>query len=176
MWCGQTFKPVPHQVVKKGIALVPQGRRVFAGLTVEENLEIGGNIVGDTKETKKRIKDIMDMFPALQEKRNTPSKNLSGGQQQMLAIARGLMADPKALLLDEPSLGLAPKIAKEVFEKIKEINKSKKTAVMIVEHNIQSLLKIADRAYVLDKGRVVATDSANNILKSGVVEKVFLGE
>jgi len=176
LWHEDEINPVPHKIIQKGIAFVPQGRRVFTHLTVEENLEIGGFIVRDKKELKRRIDEVMDMFPILRQKRKAKSGTLSGGQQQMLALARGLMTDPKILLLDEPSLGLAPKIVKEVFEKIKEINQNHKTAIMIVEHNIKSLLSVADRAYVLDKGKVVAQDTAEKISKSDILEKVFMGK
>ncbi len=175
LWYERPFTPVPHEVVRNGIAFVPQGRRVFTTLSVEENLEIGGYGIRDEKELKKRIESVMDMFPALKQKRKTLSGTLSGGQQQMLAIARGLMIDPKVLLLDEPSLGLAPKVVKEVFKKIAEINKNRKTAIMIVEHNIQSLLSVAHRGYVLDKGRIVAEDEAEKLTSSGILERVFTG-
>ena len=155
---------------------MPQGRRVFTHLTVEENLEIGGFVVKDKMEVKRRIGEIMKIFPVLEKKRRYKSGALSGGEQQMLALGRGLMTDPKVLLLDEPSLGLAPKIVKEVFAKIKEINERHKTAILIVEHNIKSLLSIADRAYVLDKGRVVMGGEAAAIAKSDILEKVFLGK
>jgi branched-chain amino acid transport system ATP-binding protein len=163
-------------VVHRGIAFVPQGRRVFTNLTVEENLEIGGFIVKNKRELKRRIAEVMETFPVLKQKRKAKSGTLSGGQQQMLALARGLMTDSKVLLLDEPSLGLAPKIVKEVFAKIKEINEKHKTAIMVVEHNIKSLLGIANRAYVLDKGIVAAEGPSKDIIKSGVLEKVFLAK
>lgn len=118
----------------------------------------------------------MKTFPVLKQKRKAKSGTLSGGQQQMLALARGLMTDPKVLLLDEPSLGLAPKIVKEVFTKIKETNEKHKTAILVVEHNIKSLLEIANRAYVLDKGKVVAKDSSQKLLESDILEKVFMGK
>ena len=155
-WHGKMFRPVSHEVVQRGIAFVPQGRRVFRDLTVEENLEIGAYIVHSPEEIKQRMSEVMELFPALKAKRKAKSRLLSGGQQQMVAIARGLMVDPKVLLLDEPSLGLAPKIVKEVFETIKEINTRRKTAIMIVEHNIKSILHIVHRAYMLDKGHVAA--------------------
>ncbi len=120
--------------------------------------------------------EVMETFPVLNQKRKAKAKTLSGGQQQMLALARGLMTDPKILLLDEPSLGLAPKIVKEVFAKIREINEKHKTAIMVVEHNIKSLLGIAHRAYVLDKGKIVAKDTSQKLLGSGVLEKIFMGK
>ena len=175
-WHEKEFKPVSYEVVEKGIAFVPQGRRVFTHLTVEENLEMGGFMVKDKKELKRRIGEVMETFPVLNHKRKSKSGALSGGEQQMLALARGLMADPKVLLLDEPSLGLAPKIVKEVFRKIKEINERHKTAIMVVEHNIKSLLEVASRAYVLDKGRVVAHGPSKKIGESNILEKIFTGK
>ncbi len=174
-WEGSAIHPIPHEVVARGIAFVPQGRRVFADLTVEENLEIGGFTVKDKAIVRERIKGLMEMFPILKEKRNAKSGTLSGGQQQMLAIARGLMTDPKVLLLDEPSLGLAPKVVKEVFAFVKEINQKRNTAVMVVEHNIKSLLEIATRGYILDKGKVVAHGSPQELVSKGTLEKVFTG-
>ena len=175
LWHGAKFKPVPHEVVEGGIAFVPQGRRVFKYLTVEENLEIGGFVVKDKKELRRRMDEAMELFPALKAKRNAKSGTLSGGQQQMLAIARGLMVDPKVLLLDEPSLGLAPKIVKEVFQNIKQINERHKTAIVVVEHNIKSILDIVHRAYVLAAGKVAAEGKPQELLSSGVLEKIFLG-
>lgn len=174
-WEGSAIHPIPHEVVARGIAFVPQGRRVFADLTVEENLEVGGFTVKDKAIVRERIKGLFEMFPILKEKRGAKSGTLSGGQQQMLAIARGLMTDPKVLLLDEPSLGLAPKVVKEVFAFVKEINQKRNTAVMVVEHNIKSLLEIATRGYILDKGKVVAHGSPQELVSKGTLEKVFTG-
>jgi len=176
LWHEKEIKPVSHEVVQRGISFVPQGRRVFSHLTIEENLEIGGFIVSDKKELKRRITEVMETFPVLKQRRKAKAGTLSGGQQQMLALARGLMTEPKVLLLDEPSLGLAPKIVKEVFAKIKEINEKHKTAILVVEHNIKSLLDIASRGYVLDKGNVVAKDASQKLLESGILEKVFIGK
>ena len=175
-WEGQEFKPVSHEVVDRGISFVPQGRRVFRHLTVYENIEIGGWNIKSSSERKERIENVLDIFPALRAKLKAKSGTLSGGQQQMLAIARGLMTDPKILLLDEPSLGLAPKIVKEVFAKIKEINQKRKTAIVVVEHNLKSLLEITDRAYVLDKGKVLAHGAPSDLLKTDILQKVFLGK
>lgn len=176
LWHETEIKPVSYEVVQRGIAFVPQGRRVFRHLTVEENLEVGGFIVRNKKELKRRIEEVMETFLVLKQKRKAKAGTLSGGQQQMLALARGLMTEPKVLLLDEPSLGLAPKIVKEVFAKIKEINEKHKTAIIVVEHNIKSLLEIAHRAYVLDKGKIVAKDTAQKFLESDILERVFMGK
>jgi branched-chain amino acid transport system ATP-binding protein len=175
-WHEQEIKPVPHEVVKLGISFVPQGRRVFRYLTVKENLELGGVTIKDRNILKERIEEVLNLFPALREKLTEKTGNLSGGQQQMVAIARGLITDPKILLLDEPSLGLSPKIVKEVFEKIKEINEKRKMAIVVVEHNIKSLLPITDRAYILDKGCLVHTGVGMEILKDNILEKVFLAK
>ncbi|MES2225444.1 MAG: ABC transporter ATP-binding protein [Patescibacteria group bacterium] len=174
-WEGQKFTPVSHEVVERGIAFVPQGRRVFADLTVEENLEIGGFRIKSPQLVKERIRDLYELFPVLKEKRGAKSGTLSGGQQQMLAIARGLMTDPKVLLLDEPSLGLAPKVVKEIFAFVKDINEKRRTSIVVVEHNIKSLLTIATRGYILDKGKVVAQGSPEELVAKGTLEKVFTG-
>jgi len=176
LWHEKAFEPISYQVAQRGIAFIPQGRRVFTHLTVEENLEIGGFTVRNKNELKRRIEEVMEIFPILKQKRKAKSGALSGGQQQMLALGRGLMTDPKVLLLDEPSLGLAPKVVKEVFAKIKEINEKHKTAILVVEHNIKSLLGIVHRAYILDKGKVVAEGFPDKLLASDILERVFIGK
>jgi branched-chain amino acid transport system ATP-binding protein len=175
LWHGSAVRPVSHEMVERGISFVPQGRRVFKYLTVEENLEVGGITVRNKKEIARRIGEAMDLFPVLRHKRSRKAGELSGGEQQMVALARGLIIDPKVMLLDEPSLGLAPKIVKEVFEKIKEINERHGVAIVVVEHNIKSLLEIVHRAYVLDKGKVVKEGEPSELLKTDILEKVFLG-
>ncbi len=176
LWEGRAFTPVSHEVVERGVSFVPQGRRVFHHLTVLENLEIGGFNVRSASERKERIANVLELFPALKGKLKAKSGTLSGGQQQMLAIARGLMTDPKVLLPGDPSLGLAPKIVKEVFAKIKEINERRKTAIFVVEHNLKSLLEITTRAYVLEKGTIHAEGKPKDIIANGILEKVFLGK
>ncbi len=176
LWHEKHIKPVPHEMVAEGIAFVPQGRRVFRHLTVRENLEVGGFVVRRKELLTRRIEEVLELFPALRGKLNAKSGTLSGGQQQMLAIARALVTRPSVLLLDEPSLGLAPKIVKEVFAKIKEINERHQTAILVVEHNLKSLLHIVDRAYVLDKGVVVAKGGPREVIESEILEKVFLGK
>ena len=175
-WQGQTVRPVAHEMVARGITFVPQGRRVFKQLTVRENLEVGGYIIKDKKEIARRLEAVIELFPILRHKLKAKSDSLSGGQQQMLALARGLMTDPKVLLLDEPSLGLAPLIVKEVFALIREINERRRTAIMVVEHNIKSILHIAHRAYVLERGKIVLAGAPAELLKTGQLEKVFVGE
>lgn len=176
LWHGDQIVPVSYEMVERGISFVPQGRRVFTHLTVEENLEIGGFIVESKDEVNRRIAEAMETFPVLKRKQRAKAGTLSGGEQQMLALARGLITDPKVLLLDEPSLGLAPKIVKEVFSKIKEINERHQTTILVVEHNIKSLLEITDRVYVLDKGKVAARGTPESLLTSRILERVFLGE
>jgi len=175
MFNGNKINLKPHELVELGISFVPQGRRVFKNLTVLENIEIGGHAIKSKTVLKERMEEVLNIFPALKEKLSQKSGELSGGQQQMVALARGLITDPKLLLLDEPSLGLAPKIVKEVFAKIKEINEKRNTAIVVVEHNLKSLLEITDRAYVLDKGKVVSRGEGKTFLQSDTLEKVFTG-
>jgi branched-chain amino acid transport system ATP-binding protein len=175
-WRGHTIKPVTYEMTARGVAFVPQGRRVFRHLTVAENLELGAWQTKDKKLIAERLASVLELFPVLKTKLKAKSGTLSGGQQQMLAIARGLMCEPQILLLDEPSLGLAPKIVAEVFAKIKEINERRQMAIVVVEHNLKSLATIATRAYVLDKGRVVAHGQPQQLLDKGILEKVFMGQ
>ena len=155
---------------------MPQGRRVFTHLTIAENLEMGCLHLNDRAEKQRRLDSVMELFPVLHEKRRDLGSQMSGGQQQMLALGRGLMANPDVLLLDEPTLGLAPIIVKEVFEKVSEISDTLGTTIMVVEHNIRGVLGIADRGYVLDKGRVVYEGTPDNIRDSDILTRVFLGE
>lgn len=174
-WHGSPITPVPHEMVSRGVSFVPQGRRVFTHLSVLENLEMGGFVIRDAHVLKERIAESLELFPMLKPKLKAKSGTLSGGEQQMVALARGLITDPKILLLDEPSLGLAPKLVREVFEKIHEIHERHGAAIIVVEHNIKLLLHIVDRACVLDKGRIVAEGAAHAIVESGILERVFLG-
>ena len=164
-----------HEIVKEGIAFVPQGRRVFTHLTIAENLEMGCLHLNDRAEKQQRLDSVMELFPVLYEKRRDMASQMSGGQQQMLALGRGLMASPEALLLDEPTLGLAPIIVKEVFAKVSEISELLGTTIMVVEHNIKGVLEIVDRGYVLDKGRVVFEGTPGEIQESDILTQVFLG-
>jgi len=177
IFLGNRIKLEPFEIVELGISFVPQGRRVFKHLTVLENIEIGGHAIKNNAVLKERVKEVLEIFPALREKLNQKSGQLSGGQQQMVALARGLITNPKLLLLDEPSLGLSPKIVKEIFQKIKEINEKRKTTVVVVEHNLKSLLEITNCAYILDKGKVVFEGEGNlkELVKNKLIEKVFLG-
>lgn len=171
--CEDITKLPTYDRIKLGISFVPQGRQVFSGLTVKENLEMGAFLIGNSNLLKKRLAEVLHHFPVLKEKLHHNAYNLSGGQQQMLAIARGLMQDPKVLLLDEPSLGLAPKTMKEIFAKIQEINKEG-TAVIIVEQNAKAACEIADKIYVLEEGRV-ALHGSKKIMKSKKIKNIYLG-
>ena len=174
-WRQRPLAAATHEIVKEGIAFVPQGRRVFTHLTIAENLEMGCLHLNDRTERQRRLDSVMELFPVLYEKRRDMASQMSGGQQQMLALGRGLMANPEALLLDEPTLGLAPIIVKEVFQKVSEINDRLGTTIIIVEHNINGVLGIVNRGYVLDKGRVVFEGTPNDIRESDILTQVFLG-
>ena len=174
-WRERPLAAATHEIVKEGIAFVPQGRRVFTHLTIAENLEMGCLHLNDNTEKQRRLDSVMELFPVLYEKRRDMASAMSGGQQQMLALGRGLMANPEALLLDEPTLGLAPIIVKEVFQKVAEISELLGTTIMVVEHNINGVLAIVDRGYVLDKGRVVFEGTPQRIRETDILTQVFLG-
>lgn len=162
-------------LLQKGVAFVSQGRVNFSTLSVRDNLLLGAHHLTDIAEVTRRLEEIYEQFPILKEKQRDYAFALSGGQQQMLAIGRALMSKPKLLLMDEPSLGLAPKLVKEVFQKIVEIRDHFKTTILIVEHNLKSLLDIADYGYVLVQGEVVAEDSCKALKQSKIMKKVFVG-
>ena len=163
-----------HELIKLGISYVPQGRQVFSTLTVRENLEMGAFLTKEKSLIEKRLKEVVDVhFPDLRKKLNDYAFSLSGGQQQMLAIGRALMQDPQLLLLDEPSLGLAPKIMKELFKKIQDINKEGVT-VMIVEQNAKQATAIADKIFVLEEGKV-ALSGDKSLLKTKKIQHIYLG-
>ncbi len=172
-WQGENIKPAPHRMVESGLSFAPQGKSVFPNLTVKENLETGVHFIKDSKDVKSRLDEMLTLFPALEEKLDERAGDLSGGQQQMVVLARGLMTRPKLLLLDEPSLGLAPKIVREVFARIKDINERLGTAFIIVEHNLKSLLSIVDHAYVLSQGRVIAAGAPGDKAIKATVSNIF---
>ena len=174
LWHEEKLIPIAHEMAARGIAYVPQGRQVFKHLTAYENLELGCYALPNRKDTKRNIEEALKIFPALKEKLNVKAGLLSGGQQQMLTIARWLVCDPRVLLLDEPSLGLSPKIVKEVFALIKDINAMRRIAIIVVEHSIKSVLEIAHRAYVLSRGRIAIHKAAGDVLENDALEKVFL--
>ncbi len=174
-WRQARLDSPTHDIVKKGISFVPQGRRVFTHLNVQENLEMGSMHVKDRVERQERLDAVMDFFPILREKRRDPASAMSGGQQQMLALGRGLMSSPEALLLDEPTLGLAPIIVSEVFEKVTEINRLLGTTIVLVEHNIRGALNIVDRAYILNRGHLAFEGTPDEIQETDILTQVFLG-
>ncbi|MBS3140676.1 ABC transporter ATP-binding protein [Candidatus Woesearchaeota archaeon] len=161
-----------YELIHEGISYVPQGRQIFRELTVKENLEMGAFIL-DKNVMKRNIKDVYQKFPFLKEKRNEYAINLSGGQQQLLAIGRALMQNPQLLLLDEPSLGLSPKSMKEMFNKIKEINKEG-VSIIIVEQNAKQSVEIADRTYILEDGKI-ALNGGKEILKNKKLKDIYFG-
>ncbi len=174
-FAGQDVAYVPaHEMVMRGVSHVPEGRQVFPFLTVRENLSLGAYAPRVRKQAKHLMEEQLAIFPRLGERLNQLAGTLSGGEQQMVAIARGLMAKPKLLLLDEPSLGLAPKIVEEVFEKIQEVRRTGIT-MLIVEQNVVSGLSISDRGYVVQNGAVVLEDSAKNLLSNEMVRAAYLG-
>lgn len=163
-----------HEIVKKGISQVPEGRRVFAEMTVMENLDLGAFVRKDKAGIQQDLKHVFELFPRLEERKNQSAGTLSGGEQQMLAMGRALMSRPKLLLLDEPSMGLAPLLIKEIFNIIVDINKSG-TTVLLVEQNANMALSIANRAYVLETGRITLSGSAKELAASEDVRKAYLG-
>lgn len=165
----------PHLIVKQGISQVPEGRRVFANMTVLENLEMGAYTRSDKKAIKEEIDHVFKRFPRLHERKKQLAKTLSGGEQQMLAMGRALMSRPKLLLLDEPSMGLAPMLVEQIFSIIQEINAAG-TTIMLVEQNANMALSIAHRAYVLETGEVVLSGDAKQLAENPEVRKAYLGE
>ncbi|SFK28898.1 amino acid/amide ABC transporter ATP-binding protein 2, HAAT family [Marinilactibacillus piezotolerans] len=167
-------KESAKQIVKEGISHVPEGRHVFGGMSVLENLEMGAFLRKDKEGIKRDLKRIYEYFPILEERRKQDAATLSGGEQQMLAMGRALMSRPKLLLLDEPSMGLAPIFIQGIFDIIKEINKED-TTVLLIEQNAKIALQIADRGYVLESGEVVQTGTGKELLASDAVQKAYLG-
>lgn len=164
----------PHQIIDLGIAHVPEGRRIFSTMTVGENLEMGAFIRKDPREVKRDLEHVLETFPRLKERYNQMAGTLSGGEQQMLAIGRALMGRPKMILMDEPSMGLAPILVDQIFDIIKKINKDG-TTILLVEQNAARALEIADRAYVLETGRIVAKGSGQELLNDTKVKLAYLG-
>jgi|TARA_B110000902_G_scaffold11154_1_gene13440 branched-chain amino acid transport system ATP-binding protein len=167
-------KEEPHQIVKLGISQSPEGRRIFSKLTVEENLKLGSNIYEKGKNYLIDVKEIFELFPVLSDRKTQRGGTLSGGEQQMLAIGRALMARPKMLLLDEPSLGIAPKLVNQIFFTIKNINKEKKVTIFLVEQNAKKALELADRAYVLVNGKVTIQGTGQELLKNQDIQAAYL--
>jgi len=163
-----------HNLVYKGIAMVPEGRGIFSKLTVAENMEMGAFSRSDSDGIQQDLERVFDLFPRLKERRSQVAGTLSGGEQQMLATGRALMANPRLLLMDEPSMGLAPVLVESVFETIQRINKEG-TTILLVEQNATMALQIANRGYVLQTGEIVLSDSAENLQQNEMVQKAYLG-
>lgn len=172
---GEELSTYPaHEIVFKGVAMVPEGRGIFSKLTVLENLEMGAYSREDKDQIKKDLELVLALFPRLKERRNQVAGTLSGGEQQMLATGRALMAHPRLLLMDEPSMGLAPILVETVFENIQRIN-DEGTTILLVEQNATMALSIADRGYVLQTGQIVLQDTAENLKQNEMVQKAYLG-
>ncbi len=165
----------PYDVVKAGLVHVPEGRQIFAKLTVMENLRVGCNLRTDTANIKQDFERVFTMFPRLKERQTQYGGLLSGGEQQMLAVARGIMAHPKLMMLDEPSLGLAPIIVSQIFSIVKEINRQG-TTIILVEQNANKALEICDRAYILSVGRVQVSGTRDQLLADDTLSKAYLGD
>jgi branched-chain amino acid transport system ATP-binding protein len=165
----------PHRVVERGVAHVPEGRRLFARLTVNQNLTLGAYTKKSPDHREATLKTIFKLFPILQERQNQRAGTLSGGEQQMLAIARGLMSKPKLLMLDEPSMGIMPKLITEIFEMIQRLNKEEGITILLVEQNVQEALELADYAYVLQTGRIVMEGKPAELLQTDMIKKAYLG-
>ena len=175
-YCGQTIsKMEAHKIIRLGLAQVPEGRRVFSGLTVQQNLQMGAYTRRDGKEAIQNDFDmVFDLLPRLKERRNQPAGTLSGGEQQMLAMGRALMSHPKVLMLDEPSMGLAPILVEQIFEIIENLH-AQGTTILLVEQNAQMALSVAHRGYVLETGKIVTTGSGEELLEDEAVKKAYLG-
>ena len=165
----------PHHVVMRGLVQVPEGRRVFARLTVEENLHMGAFTLDDPKLVQEGVENAFEMFPRLKERRSQLAGTLSGGEQQMLAMGRALMTKPRLLLLDEPSMGLAPNLVEYIFETIERIH-AEGTAILLVEQNAATALTVASRGYVLQSGQIIMADSAEALASNEDVRRSYLGE
>mgnify|MGYP002563963486 CR=1 FL=1 len=162
----------PHKTLSKGLALVPEGRRIFLQMTVQENLEMGAYL--HKKPTREELKDIFTRFPRLQERRDQVAGTLSGGEQQMLAMGRALISHPKLLMLDEPSMGLAPILVGQIFAIIRELHQSG-TTILLVEQNAEMALQVADRAYVLESGKIALSGTGHELAESDSIKKAYLG-
>jgi len=174
---GQVLNGVPaHQIVNMGISQAPEGRKVFTTLTVQENLNMGAYSLGSDREAiEENRRRVFQLFPRLEERKNQVAGTLSGGEQQMLSIGRALMARPRLLMLDEPSLGLAPMLVKAIFQTIEEINQGGVT-ILLVEQNARAALRLADKGYVLEIGRTILSGSAEELIRDERVRRAYLGE
>ena len=173
---GKDITKIPaHKIVYMGMAHVPEGRRIFQELSVVENLKLGAFILNDNEQINKNLQYVYEHFPRLKERERQIAGTLSGGEQQMLAMGRALMSNPKIILMDEPSMGLSPLLVSEIFEIIKEVSKDGKT-VLLVEQNAKKALSIADRAYVLETGNITLSGDAKELMNNDKIKKAYLGE
>lgn len=170
---GRVIKPSPQKLVEEGIFMIPQGKRVFRNMTVMENIELSTHFWKNRKEFPERLEMVLKIFPDLKKRLEHLAGNLSGGQQQMVALARGFINRPKLVLLDEPSIGLSPKLINDTFYKIKELNQTLGTGFVIVEHNLKTLLPLTDRAYILDQGEIVYDGKAESKTLEKMIDKIF---
>jgi len=168
-------KLASYERVARGISLVPEGRHIFGKLSVHDNLLLGAHLETSPEEIQRRLEQAYELFPRLRERKGQKAGTLSGGEQQMLAIARGLMANPKLLMLDEPSLGLMPKLVMQVFDVIDQLREERGLTILLVEQNVYNALELSDRAYVIQNGRVVIEGKGEELLESDVVRKAYLG-
>jgi branched-chain amino acid transport system ATP-binding protein len=166
---------LPHKIVTKGVVQVPEGRRIFGQLTVMENLDMGAFTCRDNQQIKTNLDKVFNLFPRLKERRRQVAGTLSGGEQQMLAMGRALMANPEVLLLDEPSMGLAPVLVDNIFDTIRQLH-AEGTTILLVEQNARMALQVASRGYVIQTGEVVLSDTAENLQKNEMVRKAYMGE
>lgn len=170
---GRVIKPSPQKLVEEGIFMIPQGKRVFRNMTVMENIELSTHFWKNRKEFPERLEMVLKIFPDLKKRLEHLAGNLSGGQQQMVALARGFINRPKLVLLDEPSIGLSPKLINDTFLKIKELNQTLGTGFVIVEHNLKTLLPLTDKAYILDQGEIVYDCKAESKTLEKMIDKIF---
>ncbi len=180
-FCGESIEVLPpDRIVRIGISQVPEGRQVFKGMSVSENLELGAYLRFRSREGREQIRQdmrhIYELFPRLEERKKQMAGTLSGGEQQMLAIGRALMARPRLLLLDEPSMGLAPLVVQEIFAVIERLRRDEGTTVLLVEQNARAALKMADRGYVLETGKVILEGEASELLQNPEVQRAYLGK
>jgi branched-chain amino acid transport system ATP-binding protein len=172
---GQSIEKMPpHEIVKLGLVHVPEGRHVFGKLTVAENLMLGAYTLSKEADTRARMEFVCSLFPLLEERKNQKAGSLSGGQQQMLALGRGLMANPRLLILDEPSLGLMPKLVEELFESIRNVS-SEGITILLIEQRVLEALELCDRGYVIQNGRIVLEGPGCELIESDMVRKAYLG-
>lgn len=170
---GRPLKPSPQKLVEEGIFMIPQGKRVFRNMTVLENIELATHFWKNRKEFPERLAEVLKIFPDLKGRLDHLAGNLSGGQQQMVALARGFVNHPRLVLLDEPSIGLSPKLINDTFYKIKELNQTMQTGFVIVEHNLKTLLPLTDKAYILDQGEIVYDGKTESKTLEKMLDKIF---